>query len=1004
MNQRKRVLLITFLLALSVARGRAASETSRDESGTKDPADLASDFAAPPPAAKCWTYWYWMTPPTPEKITRDLEAMHEQGIQCVLTFAFNEYMKPGWLPLFEHLLKEAKRLNMTVGLDHDAGWSCSIPWLSPENAEKKLVFSRQTFEGSQRITQRMPAPAKGFYRDAAVLACLLPKEPAKDARYDDESEMRMKQAVVMPNSYPSGFLDNFYRKSSDTNGTEPLQPRNVVDISARMDSNGRLNWEAPAGRWMVLRFGYAVVNKEFPDFFNREALDQHFNQSIDKMLPTLGRYVGNPWTFMHQDSFECGAQTWTQTFREEFRKRRGYDMTPWMPTLAGNVVGSRELSDRFLHDYRCTISDLYVENWFGYFARKLHARGLAFSTEAGYGWASPIADGLRIEGFSDMPMGEAWHRQVHPLTGEPLEYQFKVHHFDRSDPLADRAIPYGTGLNTIRLAASAAHIYGKPFCAAETFTSYIKGGRDLCNPPSSIKTTADRAFCDGLGHVLYHCYPLQLAADEKPGVVWYDVGLQLSRNITWWRQLSAFNDYLSRCGLLLRQGKFVADFAYWTGDRMPYECPDRRALRPALPRGCNADIVNTDVLLNRMTVKNGRLTLPDGMSYRYLVLPATQGDAPSKIPRRETIDPASLRALKKLIEQGAAVVLGPRPESAAGLGNQPKCDEEVTALVNKIWGTTPSPRGERKLGLGRVVWGCELADLLKTDGLPLDVEIKTTTSKADFEWIHRQGGGRDIYFLSNQGDRDESCEVRFRNGSRQPVLWDPVWGTQRALPDYRMDNDVMTVPMHFAPRQSWFVVFDSSSPEEMGQAKTARPSNFPAARSVMDLSQAWEVRFDPKWGGPASVVFDILEDWTKRQEIGIHYYSGTATYCKSFDLPKEIAGQSGTSTLWLDLGTVKDLAEVRLNGKRLGVVWTAPWRVDITTAARSQGNELEIDLVNQWSNRRILDSGLPADQQLTKEVAATGKGSRPATPLTPNDPLEPSGLIGPVTLQVESGR
>jgi hypothetical protein len=550
---------------------------------------------------------------------------------------------------------------------------------------------------------------------------------------------------------------------------------------------------------------------------------------------------------------------------------------------------------------------------------------------------------------------------------------------DPITPLVSRALPYGFGLNSVRLAASAAHIYGKPFCQAETFTSYTKeGGYDLYNPPFSVKTTADRAFCDGLGRVVFHAYSLQPAGEAKPGWVWNEVGMHFNRNLTWWSLAHVFTEYLSRCQLLLRQGKFMADFAYWTGDTIPYECPDRTAMRPALPAGCNADLVNSDVLMNRMTVKAGRLVLPDGISYRYLVLP----------PTRDTVAPESLHKILELVKAGATVVLGPRPVSSAGLQNYPQCDAEVKALADELWGPIPvTTAGQRSLGQGRVVWGLELADLLSTDGVPQDFGIDGGGPPAAFDWIHYGAGETDIYFISNQSDATQSVEAAFRVKGKRPELWDPVTGTRRALPEYSVKKEITVVPLRMASRQSFFLVFH---PLTAGSSEPPPGVNFPAVKTALDLSGGWEVRFDAKWGGPTKVEFNHLDDWSHRPEEGIKFYSGKATYRKSFDLPKFMVSQSKKSPIYLDLGVVKDIAEVRLNGKSLGVVWCAPWQVDISSALKEKNNHLEIDVINQWPNRLIGDSRLAADKQFTKSNSTRFK---------PDNALVPSGLLGPVTLQ-----
>ena len=417
--------------------------------------DLTEDFVTPPSASHCWTYWYWHVPATKESITLDLEAMHAKGIEGVLTFPFGEYMKPEWIPLFEHTLQEAERLNMKIVLNNDTGWSCKVPWMTPELAEKRIVYSERVFEGKRRVAEMLPAPptTAGYYREIAVLACRLSDQPEKDIKGDAE-QWSFKTANVMKPSYPTGGLDVFYQKSPGQSDERFLQPTAIVDISDKMKEDGRLEWDAPAGRWLVLRFGYTILNTVCPDFFRRDALDYHLSQSVEKLIPISGKHIGKAWTHVHEDSYENQPQTWTRAFCEEFRKRRGYDLMPWLPVLAGRIVESRSLSDRFLHDFRSTISDLYVENHFGYFAKRVSDLGLTFSTEGGYGWASAIADGLRIEAFADVPMGEFWHAQHHPISGKRLNYQIQVHGGDANDPAAHRAIPYGFGLNSVRLAAS----------------------------------------------------------------------------------------------------------------------------------------------------------------------------------------------------------------------------------------------------------------------------------------------------------------------------------------------------------------------------------------------------------------------------------------------------------------------------------------------------------------------------------------------------------------------
>ena len=997
--------LTALLLVLLAAESQSAPPASTIE----------ADFASPPVAAKPFVHWYWQIPPTPERITQDLEAMHRAGIQGARAYAMGAFMKPEWPPIFGHLLKEAARLGMQIHLNNEVGWSCkNLPWMTPEFAQKRIVQTATPVRGGERVQLKLPRaeinderfqavskkftpkgqtpPVNDYYRDVAVLAVRqppgakpLPRQSPDTGLIWGAQPFGLKAAQNNYPSYSTGAMDVFYDSRWLESGAAMPSAQDVVDLTAKMEPDGTLEWDAPAGQWTVLRFGCTLDNPRSPDFFRKDALDHHLKETVEKLMPSEKGQVGKTWTHMHFDSWENGQQTWTPDFVAEFRTRRGYDPTPWLPVLAGIPIESAALSDRFLHDYRRTISDLYVENHFAHWTERLHAMGLQFTTQGSYGWASPIADSLRINGVVDQPQGEIWQPQRHPLSGKLQSRQFNIHKVAKDDPLAPRNLSFGLGLNPIRLVASGAHIYDKPVCSAEVFTSYydLPGlshytetpetpvAYRLSDVPSDLRTTADRAFCDGLQHVAFHVYSLQPADNEGTMQAWSDLGLHFNRNMTWWNQARAFTDYLARCSALLQRGKFVADFAYWTGDGMPYECPDRRAMRPALPPGCNTDLVNTDVLLHRLSVRDGQLCLPDGISYRYLVLPPTQ----------EKVEPGSLRRIQELVEAGATVLLGARPVSAIGLTGYPECDAEVRDLAETLWGPADKPAPKiRTLGKGRLITGMSPAEILKADAVAEDLQIADWES---FDWIHRRDGETDIYFVSNQSDEPRKVNATFRVSGTTPEWWDPFDGSHRALPEFKEKDGVTSIPLEFAPRQSAFVVFsrDSKEPDRFAGR------NFPSLQAVETLHGPWQVSFDPQRKGPGEVVFDTLQDWSTRPEDGIKYYAGTATYRKTFDLPKGI--KPGSGPLYLDLGTVKDLAEVRLNGQKLGVVWTDPWRVEISQAVKPSGNVLEIEVTNQWPNRLIGDARCKNEPPLIKSNLP---------PQNPDQPLLPSGLLGPVTI------
>ena len=440
---------------------------------TNAPGAPEQAFDAPPPAARPFVHWYWQIPPTPERITEDLEAMHRAGIQGARAYAMGAYMGPGWPETFKHLLAESARLGLQIHLNNEIGWSCkNLPWMTQEFAQKRIVHTATPVRGGGRVSVTLPRaeinderfqaiskkftpkgqtpPVNEYYRDVAVLAVRQAPGTKPLTRQSPETgliwgaqPLDLKTAQNNYPSYPPGALDIFYDARWLETGPAMPAREDVVDLTAKMKPDGTLEWDAPEGQWTVLRFGCTVDNPRSPDFFRKDALDHHLRETIEKLLPAEQGHVGKTWTHMHFDSWENGQQTWTPDFPEEFRKRRGYDPIPWLPVLAGIPVGSAELSDRFLHDYRRTISDLYVENHFAHWTERLHAMGLQFTTQGSYGWASPIADSLRIFGAVDMPQAEIWHPQRHPLTGRFQTRQFNIHRInqerhgiDRDSPLA----------------------------------------------------------------------------------------------------------------------------------------------------------------------------------------------------------------------------------------------------------------------------------------------------------------------------------------------------------------------------------------------------------------------------------------------------------------------------------------------------------------------------------------------------------------------------------------
>lgn len=727
----------------------------------------------------------------------------------------------------------------------------------------------------------------------------------------------------------------------------------VVDLSDRLDSDGRLRWDVPAGRWRVLRFshvsaGYATKCASpgqgglEVDWLSPKAMRAHFAATAERLLRDAGDLAGTTLRYFHDDSWEVGVPNWTPKLVERFRELRGYDPLPYLPALSGYVVGSRETSERFLYDYRRTLADCLATDHYAAFRDLCHRRGVLLHSESG-GPCTEVApmDALLNLGMNDVPMGEFWQSESWVDT-------------DRQNHVGKQT-------------ASAAHIYGKRFAAAEAFTAWTHWQES----PADLKPTADIAFCEGINRCFLHTSTCSPAHFGLPGIEYF-AGTHFNPNVTWWDLAGPFVAYLSRCQFLLSQGLPVADVCYYYGDQVPSFVTPKHT-DPSLGPGRDYDVCNADVLLHRMEVRDGRIVLPDGVSYRLLLL-----------PDRETMPLEVIRKLAELVEDGGTIV-GPKPRGAPGLTGYPRADERIRRVADRLWG--PCDGGSvtmHRYGRGRVFWGQSPGAILQADGLCPDFASEGAPAGASVDYIHRSADGAEVYFVANRVGQDVSAECALRITGRRPELWDPVSGSMRSASGYRQEHDRTTLPFRLAPYQSVFVVF-----RELTGTK-APPVDAEAvqvpARPV-ELTGPWEVRFDPAWGGPESVVFEQLADWTSRPEEGIRYYSGRATYRKTFDLPDE---PGRASQVILDLGRVRHVAQVNLNGVDLGILWTAPWQVGVSGVVRPRDNELEVAVTNVWANRLIGDARLPAHLRTTWTNVS----------YAPDAPLVSSGLLGPAVLSV----
>jgi hypothetical protein len=449
-----------------------------------------------------------------------------------------------------------------------------------------------------------------------------------------------------------------------------------------------------------------------------------------------------------------------------------------------------------------------------------------------------------------------------------------------------------------------------------------------------------------------------------PGAAYF-AGEHFNPNITWWEQGRAFIEYLNRCHFLLQQGLSTSDVLHFYGENIPSFVRLKRDDPAKSMPGYDYDVINAHALLLRVTADDeGHAVLPEGTRYRIVSL--TPHDA---------IGLPVLRHLAGLVEQGVTLV-GPAPKRPFSLSGGEAAEKEFRELTQRLW--DDSPASMKKVGKGRVIWGKTTRDVLVADGIPADFSWSGGDAETYIDFIQRRTDDARIYFVANRNERPESVTLQFRGTGLIPEIWDPVTGSRREATRFRFADGITELPYAMAPEQAFFVIFRKPATGLRNEAP-----NVPILTDLTEITGPWELAFDPEWGGPAAIRFDSLIDWTKHPAEGIRHYSGAATYRKSFEAP------ATGGKVFLDLGMVESLCEVRLNGVDLGVWWSFPFRREITAQLRPGTNELEIKVVNLWCNRIIGDAALPENQRRTRTNI---------TRLTKDTPLEPSGLLGPVRL------
>lgn len=697
-----------------------------------------------------------------------------------------------------------------------------------------------------------------------------------------------------------------------------VTPDAVLNLSALLDADGTLRWDVPEGEWVILRAVMTPTgtkNSPSPeeatglevDKMNHVPLKVHFDAYIGDLLSRLTPDERKALKHVVADSYEMGPQNWTDGFAALFQARYGYDPLPWLPAMSGRIVGSADQTDRFLWDLRRLVADLVSREYVGGLRDLCNEQGLKMWLENYGHWGYP-GEFLQYGGECDEISGEFW------VNGD-------------------------LGSVELRDAASCAHTYGKPIVWAEAFT----GGIPFANSPRDLKGRGDWAFCEGINQFVLHVVIHQPWEDKKPGVnAWF--GTEFNRQNTWYDHAGPWVNYLRRCSVMLQRGLSVVDAAYFITEDAPKMTGVRR---PELPAGYDFDYINADIIEQRLEVKDGSFVLPDGVSYRILVLP------PSK-----TMRPELLAKIKTLVDAGGAV-FGSAPERSPSMENYPACDDEVKKLAAELWGG------------GRIMTGDNLDSAFAELQLTPDVACP-----ADILWKHRRDGDTDIYFLSNQQDAARTETISFRVAGKAPELWWPETGRVDREPPFNTADGRVSVPIDFDIHTSVFVVFRKA---DGIQERKAPEGKAPAIHAQLD--GPWTVAFPFR-----EETFEQLTPWTEHKKDDIKYFSGEAVYRTVFTAPETREG------VVLDLGEVDDLAVVRVNGQNLGTLWMHPYKIDISNALKPGENSLEITVVNPWRNRLVGDA--------KPDVKSAGTFTSQKV-IKADTPLKPAGLLGPVRVMVE---
>ena len=916
-----------------------------------------------------------------------------------------------WNELFAHALAEAQRLGLEISLNVTSRWNVGIiggKTVTPEDAMKQIVWSRTVVKGGTRSRRlELPQASNGFYRPIAVLAYPLHHgvalAGAPGSKRAANPDLRFKTAT-METGFSMPSAEKTLRNGTATAGEQDADLGEVIDLSARMDAKGNLQWNFPQGSWEVLRMGYSDTPMTLTDHALRTqglaldalsapAFDHYWQQAVEPLLAVAKPYVGTSLRYLVTDSWEAGGANWSDDFREQFKRRRGYDPLPYLPVVTGRLLTSRDVSNQFLFDLRRTVGDLITENYYDRFAEHARRVGLGTHPESGGPHGAPI-DALETFRSATFPQAEFWADSGWHRVADNERYFVKE-------------------------ASSAAHIYGKPLVAAEGPTSMSRASWSEALA-SNVQPAIDYAFTEGLNHIFWHEFTSSPAEYGLPGQEYF-AGTHLNPNVTWWNQSGPFLAALNRAQFLSQQGRPVSDLLYFYSDQTPNFVRAKNDDPAHLLPGYDYDVVNEDALLNRMQMDGARLHTPEGVEYRALSLPAS---------RRFSLP--ALRWIERFVQQGG-VVVGDEPLQALGVQSEAERND-FARIAGAIWAGCKSGQKIAHYGKGTVACTNAAREGFERLGVAEDFKsavrgLHSEEKHPAFDFVHRSTPEAEIYFVRNTEARAVEATLSFRVQARQPELWSAEDGAVQPAVVYRATADGRTeIPLAFPAYGSTFILFTHAAGKHLVRIERDGREVFPAIRKGGEVfveedgelvtlaagsyhltdslgethgqivrgesaktleASRWTLAFPAGWGAPASVSVDRFKSWTEWSNPGVRYFSGNAVYRSQIRLTAEQLKQP----LWLEMGEVREIATVRVNGSVAGTSWRPPYALRMDRQMHEGVNTIEIEVANLWPNRLIGDLQNAAEEHYTHTNICTYRK---------NSPLLPSGILKPVTVQAGS--